>query len=439
MASPTFAAKRGVLAGDPIAPLLAKIALYKPLQEILSSSAVQSADVWVDDISLDVEEDNAGKAAHNAFNLYQRLKHTLILAGHKPSDPKTFFLASTAKAARALNQLRQEGGPEVKQSGLDLGMATSAGRARTVAGQHKRLAKAGKRLQKLRSLKVPVTRKKVRVYSASIVAAGIWGHQSQGISPKVQKTLRLQAGNMVHLQKLGSVDIVLDLQESNIKDPAVEIVVQHWKTVSKVLAKGDDAQWICRTWQVLWSRLRDRDRWKRVAGPIGALVAYLHDLKIEASNLYEWRHQEEVVHPFRQACSLQAVAAFLRRVAVKARLVRISLQDNAQDLLHGIDWTVPRKILNKCLTKSRQASHYRTAWQGAFLTTHKSRERCPKCGAVAHIRHILYECPWWQDQGSHIPSHWEGIKDIPEITWTRGLVPAQLTALPSYSYGEESL
>ena len=121
-----------------------------------------------------------------------------------------------------------------------------------IGGQHKRLAKAGKRLQKLRSLKVPVTRKKVRVYSASIVAAGIWGHQSQGISPKVQKTLRMQAGNMVHLQKLGSVDIVLDLQESNIKDPAVEIVVQHWKTVSKVLAKGDDAQWICRTWQVLW-------------------------------------------------------------------------------------------------------------------------------------------------------------------------------------------
>ena len=439
VASPTFAAKRGVLAGDPIAPLLAKVALYKPLQEILSSSAVHSADVWVDDISLDVEEDNAGKAAHNAFNLYQRLKHTLILAGHKPSDPKTFFLASTAKAARALNQLRQEGDPEVKQSGLDLGMATSAGRARTFAGQRKRLAKAGKRLQKLRSLKVPVTRKKVRVYSASIVAAGIWGHQSQGISPKVQKTLRMQAGNMVHLQKLGSVDIVLDLQESNIKDPAVEIVVQHWKTVSKVLAKGDDAQWICRTWQVLWSRLRDRDRWKRVAGPIGALVAYLHDLKIEASNLYEWRHQEEVVHPFRQACSLQAVAAFLRRVAVKARRVRISLQDNAQDLLHGIDWTVPRKILKKCLTKSRQASHYRTAWQGALLTTHKSRERCPKCGAVANIRHILYECPWWQDQDSHIPSHWEGINDIPEITWTRGLVPAQLTALPSYSYGEESL
>ena len=62
----------------------------------------------------------------------------------------------------------------MKQSGLDLGMATSAGRARTFAGQRKRLAKAGKRLQKLRSLKVPVTRKKVRVYSASIVAAGIW-------------------------------------------------------------------------------------------------------------------------------------------------------------------------------------------------------------------------------------------------------------------------
>ena len=240
VASPTFAAKRGVLAGDPIAPLLAKIALYKPLQEVLRSSAVQSADVWVDDISLDVKEANESKAARNAFHLYQQLKQRLLLAGHKPSDSKTFFLASTAKAAKALNKIRQEGDPAVKESGLDLGMATSAGRARAVAGQRKRLAKAGKRLQKLRSLKVPVTRKKVRVYSASIVAAGIWGHQSQGISPKVQKTLRMQAANIVHLQKLGSVDIVLDLQESNIKDPAVEIIVQRWKTISKVLAKAED-------------------------------------------------------------------------------------------------------------------------------------------------------------------------------------------------------
>ena len=87
---------------------------------------------------------NAGKAAHNAFNLYQRLKHTLILAGHKPSDPKTFFLASTAKAARALKSTQaRKGDPEVKQSGLDLGMATSAGRARTFAGQRKRFGEGG--------------------------------------------------------------------------------------------------------------------------------------------------------------------------------------------------------------------------------------------------------------------------------------------------------
>ena len=439
VASPTFAAKRGVLAGDPVAPLLAKIALFKPLQEIMQSTAVKSSDVWVDDISLDVEEASECKAAHNAFQLYQRLKQTLIQAGHKPSDPKTFFLASTSKAARALNKLRQEGDPEVKESGLDLGMTTSAGRVRTVSGQHKRLAKAGKRLKKLRSLKLSVTRKKVRVYSASIVAAGIWGHQSQGISPKVQKTLRMQAAKMVHLQTLGSVDIVLDLQESNIKDPSVEIIVQHWKTVSKVLAKGNDAQWIHRTWQVLWSRLRDRERWKRVTGPIGALVAYLHDHNVDASDMYEWKHKKEVVQPFRQASSLHAVAAFLRRVTVEARRKRISLQDNAQQLQQGIDWTVPRKILSKCLSKSQQASHYRTAWQGAFLTTHKSREMCQKCGAVAHIRHILYECPWWQGQTSTIPSHWDDIKDIPEITWTRGLVPAQLTALPAFSSGDESL
>ena len=286
--SPAFAAKRGVLAGDPIAPILAKIALSRPLAQVLQSSHIASADVWVDDISLDVDDKSEEKAARHAFLAYQQLKTALQIAGHRPSDSKTFFLASTAQAARALNKIRQPGDPEVKTTGLDLGMATAAGRCRTIGGQKKRIGKANARLRKLQSLKVPKLRKKVRVFSASVVAAGIWGHQSQGISPKVQKTLRMQAANIAHLQKLGSVDVVLDLGEANIKDPTVEIIAQHWRALSKILLKAEDVGWVERTWQLLWSRLGDAHRWKRVAGPIGAMVSYLRDLGTQAADMRKW-------------------------------------------------------------------------------------------------------------------------------------------------------
>ena len=437
--SPAFAAQRGVLAGDPIAPILAKIALYRPLAQVLQGSHIVSADVWVDDISLDVDDRSEEKAARQAFLAFQQLKSALQLAGHRPSDSKTFFLASTAQAARALNKIRQPGDPEVKTIGLDLGMATAAGRCRTVRGQTNRIRKANARLRKLQSFKVPKLRKKVRVFSASVAAAGIWGHQSQGISPKVQKTLRMQAANIAHLQKLGSVDVVLDLGEANIKDPAVEVIAQHWRTLSKILCKAEDVEWVERTWQLLWSRLGDAHRWKRVAGPIGAMVSYLRDLGIQAADMRKWEYGGKVIHPLQQYSGMFVAEQFLRDVAVAKRLHRVGQQENAQCLAQGVDWTVPKKILKQCLSGSKQASYYRTAWQGALLTTHKSRSLCPKCGRVITLRHALYDCPFWQECKNPVPEHWQGYEDLPEVLWTRGLVPTALTKMPEFSHGDESV
>ena len=99
----------------------------------------------MDDISLDVKEKDETKAARNVVLAYQQSRNSLQGAGHKPSDSKTSFLASNAKAAKALNSRRQEGDPEVKNVGVDLGMSTTAARARTSAGQKKRLTKAGQK------------------------------------------------------------------------------------------------------------------------------------------------------------------------------------------------------------------------------------------------------------------------------------------------------
>ena len=36
-----------------------------------------------------------------------------------------------------------------------------------------------------------------------------------------------------------SVDIVMDLQETGIKDPGVEVIAQHWKAINKILFREE--------------------------------------------------------------------------------------------------------------------------------------------------------------------------------------------------------
>ena len=121
------------------------------------------------------------------------------------------------------------------------------------------------------------------------MAAGMWRRQSQGISPKVLKTLRRQAANMAHLQALGSVDIVLDLQEAGIKGPRDRDCVSALESVGEILRRAEDISWVQRTWRVLWNRLSDKHRWKRVAGPMGAMICYLKELGIESKNMLQWK------------------------------------------------------------------------------------------------------------------------------------------------------
>ena len=146
-----------------------------------------------------------------------------------------------------------------------------------------------------------------------------------------------------------------------------------------------------------------------------------------------------MVHPLQQHSGVFESEQFLRDVAIEKRLRRIGQQENAQCLAQGIDWTVPKKILKQCLSGSKQASYYRTAWQGALLTSHKSRSLCPKCGRVITVRRALCDCPFWEDCKTPVPEHWEGVKDLPEVFWTRGLVPSALTKMPEFSHGEASV
>ena len=183
----------------------------------------------------------------------------------------------------------------IHRIGKDLGVPTTGARRRSTAGQKERLQKGMRRNNKLHASKVGPGKGGARLFTASVLASGVWGHQGQGLSPSVRGKLRLQAARINKHQKLGSVIAALDMQEF-VGDPVEEAVCQHWRSISKILAR--DPSWVSRTWQVLWSRLGDQRRWARVTGPLGAMVAYLKDYGIEAPEWSHWTSREIILLVF---------------------------------------------------------------------------------------------------------------------------------------------
>ncbi|CAE7035351.1 unnamed protein product, partial [Symbiodinium natans] len=248
--SPVLFASKGIQAGCPLGPILAKVALADPCEEALSGSSAKDTSVWIDDIAVDAEELNPGLAARNILALSKRLFAALRQRGHTPSASKTYFLASSKEAEQSLKRIRAESDPPVSSLGRDLGITTAGARRRTTKGAMSRFKKGGKRLQRLHRLQVPQARQRARLFSASVLTSGLWGHQGQGVSPKNLKMVRFQAAVLNNKHKLGSVDITLDLQE-HVKDPMEGIIVQHWRAMSKLVR--NDLPWFVRTWDVLSS------------------------------------------------------------------------------------------------------------------------------------------------------------------------------------------
>ena len=222
--------------------------------------------------------------AKNALLVSRALLQELKGAGHLPSLKKSYFVCGSYACEKELRRLLTPEDIRIHRIGKDLGVPTTGARRRSTAGQKERLQKGMRRSSKLHALKVGPGKARARLFTASVLASGVWGHQGQGLSPSVRGKLRLQAARINKHQKLGSVIAALDMQEF-VGDPVEEAVCQHWRSISKILAR--DPSWVSRTWQVLWSRLGDQRRWARVTGPLGAMVAYFKDYGIEAP---EWNH-----------------------------------------------------------------------------------------------------------------------------------------------------
>ena len=441
VASPTAYACKGIIAGCPLAPTLSKLAVGESIRQTCTGPDIDYVGTWIDDISVDTEHKQADRAAAAVVRVFRRLHKALTADGHQVSIGKTYFIASSPVAERALKKKLGAGDPPIQTVAKDLGMELTGGRRRCTHLSSARRSKAHARLGKLKGLRIKSPRTTSRIFSMSVLASGQWGHQAQGVSPKVMRSVRLQAASIAGRVNTGSIEVALEMGGPSVQDPLVSIVTQHFKALARVLVSLRDREQLSRTWAQLTEQLRRPDRWKVVCGPLGAMVAYLYDLGIKAPYVHQWLFPATLcpatlagtveaghmvsLNPLERS-QWAAVTSCLGKACDRKRWDALGRQFGCSSLSQGIDTTVPCRLL-KHAPRSK-TSALRTAWQGAMKSRKASAEQpCPLCRKPLTPQHMAMECKWWRGRAPPPPKHWERlrVKYPYDCLWARALCQPQ--------------
>ena len=195
--------ENGILAGDPQAPLAAKIYLQRALKAFCRKFPFLHADLWIDDLSFDVVDRDVENAVRIAIQAYNYIKELLEEDNLKLSVKKTGFIASNVQAKRLLRQLPSNG-PKVHDVMKDLGVDCTAGRLRRIQTLKSRRSKAAKKTKKLHALKIPHRRLRDSKCTRAASKRALVGTSGNGLGTTNQATHPLHNGaadgNAAHRQ-----------------------------------------------------------------------------------------------------------------------------------------------------------------------------------------------------------------------------------------------
>ena len=417
--------ERGMLAGCPAAPLVAKLVLAPVLQSFQAKYPRATVDVWVDDISMDFTGDDPHVVSKEALAGFDEIKKGLESVGLQLSPSKTGFLTSTIEAKKSINLHRLEHQPKAHDLLKDLGLDSSGGRRRRIGTQQRRLLKGSGRQSKLLHLKLRSRPVRIRVWKTSIHSAVGFGVEAQGLAPQRMRTLRQQLARHGGLQKKGSVDIVFD-QHVHLQDPQDVAVERQLKAMHQLVRAWPEKQRgeLMSAWRVSWRRLQAAAHpWMVVAGPMAALQVYFLQMGWDASVLDDWIRPAKGLRPPNQM-SLDAPWPYLQRLLQQEqrqqRAWRIQELEHCFPLMHRPDWTVYHKV-SKGLKGAERAAL--DAWTQGSLRTHDAgvRVMCPLCGVPVTMKHLVWQCQYHEDE---LPRDWQERIQANEdaMLWARGLI-----------------
>ena len=276
-ASAPLWATHGILAGDPQAPLAAKVYLQRALKAFHKRFPQLHSDLRIDDFSFDVVDKGPHNAARIAINAYACVKAELEKDDLKVSEQKTGFIVSNATVKKILTEQLPEGGPKVHDVMRDLGIDCTAGRLRRIQTMKARRRKAGRKNVKLNSLKIPNRAIQLKIYKGSIVTGISWGHQAMGLAPQLRRKLRATMGRQMGLQRTGNLDILFDMYPRH-RDPDYAAFEDQVKLYRKFHGNWSEAlaRDLAKAWHVQKDKIKSvQYPWQNAKGPAGALQCYL--------------------------------------------------------------------------------------------------------------------------------------------------------------------
>ena len=424
---------RGVLAGCPAAPSVTKLVIHPVAAKLAAKKSASNLDIWIDDLTLDSVNESPLQVASDSLKLFKGLKLDLESKGAQISISKTCFVASSTEAAKALGKLLDKSDPQVKTMNRDLGITSAGGRRRVLGLAENRRQKAAGRARKLKKLSVPGRAHRLRIVRASLCSAGLWGHQAQGVSPKRRKFYRTLVAKHLGHQKLGCLDLTFIVNRRRCEDPNLTLLKQHVRATARVFRRWQSSEpgKFKSTWADIWAWLTaSLHPWKKVNGPMAALMAYLHELGVQAPQAHRWHKDDNsLTIDWSSSDATRRVWHWLLPVWEHVRLQRISLYDGCQALGDGIDVTVPERLQRRKFFNKNMAVNLQALWQGA-LVSHSKQGWCTLCSCPLDLQHVLWDCPYISNPFP-APLHFsQARKQYPwDSLWLRGLVPREATRL----------
>lgn len=402
-------ASHGILAGDPQAPLAAKIYLKEALHAFCKRYPQLQVDLWIDDLSFDIVDRDPANAVRIAIAAFQYIKSLLEADNLVISAKKTGFIASNSQAKRLLQEQLPDNGPTVHDTMRDLGVDCTAGRLRRIATMKQRRYKTQKKMKKLQALKIPQRAIRLRLYKGSIMASISWGHEAMGLAPQVRKKMRATLGRQLGHQRTGNLDIVFDMRKGH-QDPDYAAFYDQIHIFKHFAGQWPEAlrRDLNRSWEHQQDRLAQATHpWQVTRGPMAALQCYLQEKGWQIQNLQRWTKEARNGEPEFKIDLFDTwptIKAELKRAENSDRLARISSRSMLQEVQTTLDW-VPWKKMSRTLSQ-HNACALQTWHQGALFTkTSESTEgqhlQCPHCAQAATPVHLLWMC---KETRQHFPA-----------------------------------
>ena len=315
----------------------------------------------------------------------------------------------------------------------DLGVDHQAARKRRIPVLRQRFQKAKQRRLKLRTLKIPALKIRLRRHKGGIQPVALWGIEAQGLAPRYRQALRQALATHLKHHAGGLLDSTYDLHSNKYMDPADQVILHHIRAMRHLYHNWPEEQMqhLEQAWSEITHQLSDRQHpWYVVKGPMAAAIAYMHEWQWQVQDIHQWRRPEgpylvEAVLTLRDPW--WKIESALLKEAQQQRTARLASKANHQRLVAGLDWHTYRQVLRTI--PGEHKPHLRTWTQAAIHFKEGGQvKQCPICNVPATTRHILWLCKWHQQQPHKpMPPEWAEriLCDDEAPLWTAGWIPLE--------------